>query len=208
MGKLLLGILTFMGLGAASRDEPTMSTEPDPDPTPRPVPPESDSTEPLDADWLAELNAELLAAGVTNFRAEEFTLLPKAKPKARHEMPPRELWPNLIAVAKLAQKIRDLYGEPLWISSGYRPAWYNKAVGGASKSQHIHAAAVDLNVLPSKRNPTRTRKLEQATAQVWLDDITANGFGVYKGARTHIDSAGGRRKWGEAYRVLTEMGHG
>lgn len=206
MGKLFLGFLAMLGIGSASRDEPDMSTKPDADPTPTPVPPDSEPTEPMEADWLAELNAQLQAAGVTNFTAEEFTLLPKAKPKARHDMPPRELWPNLIAVAKLAQEVRDLYGEPIWISSAWRPKWYNDAVGGAAKSQHIHAAAVDLNVLPSRRNPTRTRKLEHATAKVWKTNNTARGFGVYKAARTHIDVGGGRRTWGDAQRVLGEMG--
>ncbi len=170
---------------------------PEPDPTP---------PEPTDEDtrtWIEELDDELEAAGVHNFTARELTYLPKAKPP-RHDEPPRELWPNLIAVAVLAQRVRDLYGAPLWVSSAWRPAWYNEAVGGASRSQHINAAAVDLNVLPSSRSPETTRELEQAGAQVWLDGEPANGFGVYKGARIHLDVDGGRRTWGDAQRVLEE----
>jgi len=172
--------------------------------TPRPVPPDSEPTAPIEIDWLAELNAQLEAAGVVNFTAEELTFLPKAKPP-RHDMPPRELWPNLIAVAKLAQQVRDLYGEPIWVSTGWRPDWYNAAVGGAKRSAHIKAGAVDLNVLPSRRNPTRTKKLEQACARVWTDDPTAKGMGVYRGARVHLDVIGRRRTWGQAQRVLGEM---
>lgn len=186
-----------------------MSTETkNDDATPRPVPPDSEPTNPIEVtDWLAELNAELRAAGVVNFTAEELTLLPKAKPKARHDEPPRELWPNLVKVAQLAQKVRDEYGEPLWVSSAWRPKWYNDAVGGAARSQHIHAAAIDLNVLPKKRTAARARKLEEATARVWLDNPElAHGFGVYDGARTHIDCAGGRRTWGNAKSVLRRMG--
>jgi len=218
MGKFFAAFFALLGIGAATSSEasaepmptpsgpdPKPAPKPAPDPTPKPVPPESDTTEPIGGDWLAELNAELQAAGVTNFTAQELTYLSKTKPKPRHDEPPRELWGNLIAVAKLAQQIRDLYGEPIWVSSAWRPKWYNDAVGGAPNSAHIKAGAVDLNVLPGQRTPERTKRLEQATAKVWLLDGTANGFGVYGGARTHIDVVNGRRKWGEANRVLEEL---
>ncbi len=155
--------------------------------------------------WLVELGELLAQSGVKNFSAKELTWLAKAKPTPRSDMPPRELWADLIKVAKLAQKIRDIYGEPLWVSSCWRPPWYNEAVGGAKASQHEHAAAIDLNPIPSSRTPARARRLEQATARVWLDDPTARGFGVYAGARTHIDVGGGRRTWGDASRVLKEI---
>jgi uncharacterized protein YcbK (DUF882 family) len=167
--------------------------EPDPEPEPD-----------TGSDWLAELDAELDAAGVRDFSARELTYLPKAKPP-RHDEPPRELWPNLVAVAVLAQRVRDLYGGPLSVSSAWRPDWYNEAVGGASRSQHRNAAAVDLNVLASQRDDQTTRELEQAGARVWLANDGAHGFGVYRGARIHLDSSGGRRTWGEAQRVLDEL---
>lgn len=188
-----------------SKPAPKESAEPMQDPAPDPI--VRDHTARLDDEsWLDELDELLDDAGVVNFTARELTLLPKAKPAARCDMPPRELWPDLIAVAKLAQKIRELYGEPLWVSSCWRPGWYNEAVGGAKASQHLHAAAIDLNPIPSSRTPARARRLEQATARVWIDDPTARGFGVYAGARTHIDVGGGRRTWGDASRVLEELG--
>lgn len=177
------------------------------DSTAAPEPIGEQHTKPLtDENWLAELDEMLAQAGVTNFSAKELTYLPKAKPEGRCDMPPRELWAGLVAVAKLAQKVRDLYGESLWVSSAWRPKWYNDAVGGAGKSQHIHAKAIDLNVMPKQRTPARAQRLELATAEVWRDDPTARGFGVYAGARTHIDVGGGRRTWGEAKRVLEELG--
>jgi len=39
--------------------------------------------------------------------------------------------------------IRDLYGKPMMVSSGYRPAAANTAAGGASKSCHLTCEAVD-----------------------------------------------------------------
>jgi uncharacterized protein YcbK (DUF882 family) len=157
------------------------------------------------AAWLAELDAELLAAGVCNFRAHELTTLPKARPP-RADEPPRELWRNLIRVAILAQRVRDLYAAPLWVSSAWRPAWYNAAVDGASSSQHLTASAVDLNVLPSSRDARAIRRLERAGAVVYLEATElARGFGVYRGGRIHLDVNGARRTWGEASRVLDEL---
>lgn len=39
--------------------------------------------------------------------------------------------------------IRDLYGRPLTITSGYRPAAANAAAGGAKQSCHLTGQAVD-----------------------------------------------------------------
>lgn len=39
--------------------------------------------------------------------------------------------------------VRDLYGKPLTVSSGYRPAAQNAAAGGAKKSCHLTCEAVD-----------------------------------------------------------------
>lgn len=39
--------------------------------------------------------------------------------------------------------IRDLYGKPLTVSSGYRPAAQNVAAGGTKKSCHLTCEAVD-----------------------------------------------------------------
>lgn len=41
------------------------------------------------------------------------------------------------------QKVRDALDKPIIITSGYRAAEYNLEIGGATKSQHITASAVD-----------------------------------------------------------------
>lgn len=40
--------------------------------------------------------------------------------------------------------IREMYGKPLRISSGWRPGVYNKAAGGAAKSCHLTCEAIDI----------------------------------------------------------------
>lgn len=46
----------------------------------------------------------------------------------------------------LLQKIRDHFGKPLTITSAYRTAAHNKAVGGATYSQHCYGMAADIRV--------------------------------------------------------------
>lgn len=54
----------------------------------------------------------------------------------------------LIALTKLCvmilQPIRDRFGEPVIISSGYRCPALNEAVGGVAKSQHCLGQAADI----------------------------------------------------------------
>lgn len=43
------------------------------------------------------------------------------------------------------QPIRDHFGKPIFVSSGYRSEKLNKAIGGASSSQHCKGEALDLD---------------------------------------------------------------
>ena len=52
---------------------------------------------------------------------------------------------NIEYLAKnLLQPLRDTYGKPIKITSGYRSADVNKAVGGSTTSQHTKGQAVDI----------------------------------------------------------------
>lgn len=42
------------------------------------------------------------------------------------------------------EQLRELYGKPIVITSGYRCPELNKAVGGKANSQHLRGEAVDL----------------------------------------------------------------
>lgn len=53
---------------------------------------------------------------------------------------------NLKYVAeKVFQPIRDHFGVPIYISSGYRSQALNEAIGGSSRSFHSHGMALDLD---------------------------------------------------------------
>lgn len=47
---------------------------------------------------------------------------------------------------KVFQPIRDHFGVPIHISSGYRSAALNKAIGGAASSQHCSGEAIDIDM--------------------------------------------------------------
>jgi len=42
--------------------------------------------------------------------------------------------------------LRELYGKPIIITSGYRTPEYNKLIGGANNSAHIYGKAADIAV--------------------------------------------------------------
>ena len=53
---------------------------------------------------------------------------------------------NLRAVAEhIFQPMRDSFGCPIYVSSGYRSSDLNSAIGGSKRSQHIQGRALDLD---------------------------------------------------------------
>lgn len=48
-------------------------------------------------------------------------------------------------VTNVLQPLRDIYGKPIKINSGYRSQAVNKAIGGATNSQHLTGEAADLD---------------------------------------------------------------
>lgn len=65
---------------------------------------------------------------------------------------------NIIAlVDNILQPLRDAYGEPLFINSGYRCQELNKKVGGVATSQHTKGQAADVGC----SNPYELAKLAQ-----------------------------------------------
>ena len=51
---------------------------------------------------------------------------------------------NLLALMAQLDAIREEFGKPIYVSSGYRPKALNDAVGGAKNSLHTRAAAADI----------------------------------------------------------------
>lgn len=56
----------------------------------------------------------------------------------------KEYVENAIKLAKVWGEVRDKFGSPIYITSGYRPPAVNRAVGGVSNSQHLYFRALDM----------------------------------------------------------------
>jgi len=80
-----------------------------------------------------------------NFTLEELTASSTAKQKGIKNVPGTQEVACLTALAQnVLQPLRDWWGKPITIGSGYRCPELNKAVGGVQNSQHMKGQAVDL----------------------------------------------------------------
>jgi len=82
-----------------------------------------------------------------NLSIAEFSHSNTAKRKGINNTPKDE---HLEAAKQLAenifQPIRDHFGKPIWLSSGYRSEALNKAIGGSKTSQHCKGEAMDIDM--------------------------------------------------------------
>jgi hypothetical protein len=96
---------------------------------------------------------------------------------------------NIFALAAELDLIREQWGEPIGVTSWYRPYHINLAVGGVSNSQHISGAAADIYPINGGG-----QEFEE-----WLDIYWggALGYGQASGRGfTHVDLRGGGFKDG------------
>ena len=89
-----------------------------------------------------------------NFNLEEFACKDGTQVPKRYLENCRELAENL-------QVLRDSFGIPLVVLSGYRTVKHNKKIGGAPASFHLTASAVDMKAdnLPTYKIYMRIIKL-------------------------------------------------
>lgn len=89
------------------------------------------------------------AGGFDYFRPAE--LLARAGARRRtvgrvveNPFPPRRVWPHLLLVGAVADRLRRVLGSPGIVLSAYRSESYNRTIGGASRSTHLDGLALDL----------------------------------------------------------------
>ena len=92
------------------------------------------------------------------FTLDELTYSYTAKQKGINNTPNATVKANLInLVDNILDPIREAYGKPIVVSSGYRCPELNKAVKGAPKSQHVKGEAADIRTQSDK--PEDNKKL-------------------------------------------------
>ena len=92
-------------------------------------------------------------------------------------------------LVKYLQDIRDHFGAPVTITSGYRCEKHNKAVGGAAGSRHTKGQAADIMV----------RGVKPAAVAAYAESIGIKGIGLYETTRdgyfVHIDTRSKKSFW-------------
>ncbi|MFO1083230.1 MAG: D-Ala-D-Ala carboxypeptidase family metallohydrolase [Reyranellaceae bacterium] len=81
-----------------------------------------------------------------HFSLEEFIRSDTAQAMGEPNLPTPEHRKNLEILADHMEKVRDLFGVPVLITSGYRNPKVNAAVGGVPNSDHAVGLAADFHV--------------------------------------------------------------
>ena len=93
----------------------------------------------------------------------------------------------------LLQCIREHFGKPITITSGYRTAAHNKSVGGAKSSQHLLGRAADIQVADT------TVEAVAAYAESLMPDWGGVGRYPVKAGRAkgwvHVDTRPNKSRW-------------
>ena len=89
-------------------------------------------------------------------------------------------------LVEILQKIRNHFGKPVTINSGFRTATKNKAVGGATYSQHCYGTAADITV----------KGVSPKMVAIYAETLLPKkgGIGIY-GTFTHIDVRDIKSRW-------------
>lgn len=79
-----------------------------------------------------------------HFTLAELTASGKARSLGLDNTPAPELVPRLVRTAEMLERIRETLGVPVTVTSGYRAAAVNRAVGGVTSSDHMQGHAADI----------------------------------------------------------------
>ena len=97
--------------------------------------------------------SKILSPNITkNFKFYEFVTTSNAQYADENYQYGQDNYEKIVTLAKQMQKVRDLVGHPIIISSAVRCPGLNKAVGGAKNSQHVKCEAVDFIVVVQGSN--------------------------------------------------------
>ena len=82
-----------------------------------------------------------------------------------------EIVDNIIYMMELLDNIREKYGQPLYISSGYRCDALNDLVGGSKTSMHTKGLAVDINLGSKTKNRQFFRWMQDNKDEIIFDQL-------------------------------------
>lgn len=87
------------------------------------------------------------------FTVAEFVRSETADRRGIDNKLPKELLPNVQAlITNVLDPLREAWGKPITVTSGYRCKALNKVVGGSATSQHMVGQAADVTAGSRKEN--------------------------------------------------------
>jgi uncharacterized protein YcbK (DUF882 family) len=127
-----------------------------------------------------------------HFAAGEFeSYFSRERGGVRNGPPPKAMWPNVVPTLRVVDDLRESFARPCRILSSYRTPAYNKAVGGAPKSQHLEFRALDITVEGVSPKRVFDRLVEWRAQGKFT-----GGLGLYPSAGfVHIDTRGRNATW-------------
>ncbi len=112
-----------------------------------------------------------------HFDLSELVASTKAKQLNIENTPPADIIPRLTIVAEMLERIRAALNVPITVTSGYRCAALNVAVGSRSTSDHPKGYAADF-VAPAFGTPTEIARLLAPLVRVLgIGQIILEGVG-------------------------------
>ena len=103
---------------------------------------------------------------------------------------PRSVMENIQKLALNLQVLRDYFGAIITITSGHRTPSHNKAIGGASDSQHLYGTAADFKV----QGQTPVVVAEAIERLIAEGKMKQGGLKAYK-SWVHYDIRGYKARW-------------
>jgi len=102
----------------------------------------------------------------------EVTRSNEAKRKGISNLPTPEHIENFKKLAEnIFEPIRKHFGVPIMISSGYRSKELNKAIGGATTSQHLLGQAIDIDMDGTPNGVTNKMVFDYIKANLNFDQL-------------------------------------
>lgn len=118
-----------------------------------------------------------------NFKLSEFNSKDGAKM-------PDDVKPNVVKLACNLQRLRNVLKAPITINSGYRSLSHNKAVGGATNSQHLTGKAADIVI--QGFDPIQVKETIEELIQ--QGEMLQGGLKAYS-TFVHYDVRGHKARW-------------
>jgi hypothetical protein len=140
--------------------------------------------------------------GFPHFKGSEFTpYWSRVRNGVKNSAPPEELWKNIVPTLAVLERFRTEFGSPVTLLSTYRSPKYNKAVGGAAKSQHEQFSAIDFTCRTGKPKQwaelLRSFRGKQFQNPHTGESFTfRGGVGIYVASHfVHVDTRGKDADW-------------